>query len=197
MWSFPVAMMKPTALVLNLFVAAVSFISYARKGHFNIKLFLAFAVASVPMAFLGGMIEVDAALYKKILGGLLIFAILRMLGVLSKESDKIKDVSLWQGLSSGAGIGFFSGLIGIGGGIILSPVILIMDWGKMKEAAAVSAAFIWVNSAAGLAGHLSRGVSIEPQAFILVGIALIGGLLGGYLGSIKFNNLVYYLLNCH
>ena len=141
------------------------------------------------MAFLGGMIEVDAALYKKILGGLLIFAILRMLGVLSKESDKIKDVSLWQGLSFGAGIGFFSGLIGIGGGIILSPVILIMDWGKMKEAAAVSAAFIWVNSAAGLAGHLSRGVSIEPQAFILVGIALIGGLLGGYLGSIKFNNL--------
>ncbi len=189
MWSFPVAVMKPTALVLNLFVAAVSFISYARKGHFNKKLFLAFALASIPMAFLGGMIEVDAGLYKKILGGLLIFAILRMLGVLGKESDRIKDVPLLQGLSFGAAIGFFSGLIGIGGGIILSPVILIMGWGKMKEAAAVSAAFIWVNSAAGLTGHLSRGVSIEPQAFILVGVALVGGLLGGYLGSIRFNNL--------
>ncbi len=189
MWSFPVAMMKPTALVLNLFVAAVSFISYARKGHFNIKLFLAFAIASIPMAFIGGMIEVNADIYKKILGALLIFAILKMLGVLGKESEKTKDVPLWQGLSFGAAIGFFSGLIGIGGGIILSPVILIMGWGKMKEAAAVSAAFIWVNSAAGLAGHLSRGVTIDPQAFILVGIALIGGLLGGYLGSIKFNNL--------
>jgi hypothetical protein len=89
----------------------------------------------------------------------------------------------------GAVIGFFSGIIGIGGGIILSPVILIMGWGSMKEAAAVSAAFIWVNSAAGLIGHLSRGVTIELHTFLLVVIALIGGFLGGYFGSLKFNNL--------
>lgn len=189
LWSFPISMMKPTALVLNLFVAAVSFIAYARKGHFNWKLFVAFAVASIPMAFFGGMIEIDASIYKKILAVLLVFAILKMLGVLGKEKDIVKDVPLWQGLLVGAAIGFFSGMIGIGGGIILTPVILIMGWGRMKEAAAVSAAFIWVNSAAGLAGHLSRGITIEPQAYILVGVALIGGLLGGYAGSIKLNNL--------
>lgn len=189
-WAFPVSVMKPTALLLNLFVAAISFIAYARKGHFNWKLFAAFAIASIPMAFLGGMIEIDASIYKKILAVLLVFAILKMLGVFGKESNRIKTVPLWQGLIVGAAIGFFSGLIGIGGGIILSPIILIMGWGRMKEAAAVSSAFIWVNSAAGLTGHLSRGVTIEPQAFILVAVALVGGFLGGYFGSIRFDDLV-------
>lgn len=180
--------MKPTALLLNLFVAAISFYHYWRTGHFNKKLFLTFAIASIPMAFLGGMIEVDASIYKKILGVLLIFAILRMLNVFGKEKGTIKDVYIWQGLLVGGIIGFFSGLIGIGGGIILSPVILLMNWGKMKEAAAVSALFIWVNSAAGMFGQLSSGVTIEPGAFFLVGIAVIGGFLGAYLGSKKFNN---------
>ncbi|MBL4586324.1 MAG: sulfite exporter TauE/SafE family protein [Flavobacteriales bacterium] len=187
-WAFPVSVMKPTALLLNLFVAAISFIAYARKGHFNWRLFAAFAIASIPMAFLGGMIEIDASIYKKILALLLAFAILKMLGVFGKESTSIKQVPFLQGVLVGATIGFFSGLIGIGGGIILSPVILLMGWGRMKEVAAVSAAFIWVNSAAGLTGHLSRGVTIEPQAFILVAVALVGGFLGGYLGSMKFND---------
>lgn len=189
LWSFPVSVMKPTALVLNLFVAAVSFISYQRKGHFNAKLFWSFAIASVPAAFLGGMIVIDAAIYKKILAMLLVFAILKMLGVFGKEKSETKEVPFWQGMVAGASIGLFSGMIGIGGGIILSPLILILGWGKMKEAAAVSAAFIWVNSAAGLVGHLSRGVVVEPQAFVLVAVAVFGGLVGGYLGSIKLNNL--------
>jgi hypothetical protein len=180
--------MKPTALLLNLFVAAISFFHYAKSGYFNKKLFLSFALTSIPLSFLGGLIEVDASIYKKVLAILLIFAILKMLNVFGKESDTIKDVKVWQGLSIGGVIGFFSGLIGIGGGIILSPVILLMKWGKMKEAAAVSALFIWVNSAAAMGGQLSSGVKIDAQAFLLVGIAVIGGFLGGYLGSKKFNN---------
>lgn len=188
LFSFAPDVMKPTALLLNLFVAAVSFFHYWKTGHFNKKLFLSFAVASIPLAFLGGGIEIDASLYKKILGMLLVFAILKMLNVFGKESKDIKEIKVWQGMVVGGAIGFFSGLIGIGGGIILSPVILLMHWGKMKEAAAVSALFIWVNSASGMGGQLSSGVIIEPQAFILVGIAVIGGFLGAYLGSKKFNN---------
>ncbi len=180
--------MKPTALLLNLFVAAISFIHYAKDGHFNKKLFITFAVASIPLALFGGMIEVDASLYKKILAVLLAFAILRILNVLGKEAGQIKEVKIWQGLGVGGSIGFFSGLIGIGGGIILSPIILIMKWGRIKEAAAVSALFIWVNSAAGMGGQLISGVKIDSQAFILVGIAVIGGFLGSYVGSKKFNN---------
>lgn len=187
--------MKPTALLLNLFVAAISFYYYWKNGHFNLKLFLVFAIASIPLAFIGGMIEIDASLYKKILGVLLIFAILKLLNVFGKENDTINEVTLWKGLLVGGIIGFFSGLIGIGGGIILTPIILLMKWGKMKEAAAVSALFIWVNSASGMIGQLSSGVILDPQAFILVGIALIGGILGGYFGSKKLNNkYLRYLL---
>ncbi|MBU2952063.1 sulfite exporter TauE/SafE family protein [Tamlana agarivorans] len=195
LFSFAPESMKPTALLLNLFVAGISFYYYYKAGHFNKKLFLYFAIASIPLAFLGGTIEVDASIYKKILAVLLIFAILKMLNVFGKESDKIKDVKLWQGLIVGGVIGFFSGLIGIGGGIILTPIILLLHWGKMKEAAAVSALFIWVNSAAGLIGQISSGVTIEKERFLLVAIALVGGILGGYYGSKKINNnILRYIL---
>ena len=188
LFSFAPETMKPTALLLNLFVAGISFYYYYKEGYFNKKLFILFAIASIPLAFLGGSIEIDASLYKKILAVLLIFAILKMLNVFGKENRHIKQVKLWQGLIVGGIIGFFSGLIGIGGGIILTPVILLLHWGKMKEAAAVSALFIWVNSASGLMGQLNSGVTLEKESFILVAIALIGGVLGGYYGSKKINN---------
>jgi len=196
-FSFAPETMKPTALLLNLFVAAIAFYHYYKAGYFNKKLFMSFAISSIPLAFVGGMIEVDATLYKKILAILLIFALLKMLNVFGKESTIIKDVKLWQGLIVGGLIGFFSGLIGIGGGIILTPVILLLHWGKMKEAAAVSALFIWVNSAAGLIGQLSSGYKISSQAFVLVAIALVGGYIGSYYGSKKLNNKpLRYLLAC-
>ena len=181
-------LMKPTALLLNLFVAALAFYYYYNEGYFNKKLFLYFAIASIPMSIIGGYIEVDATIYKKILAVLLLFAILKMLNIFGKESIIIRELKLWQGIVIGGIIGFFSGLIGIGGGIILSPIILLFHWGKMKEAAAVSALFIWVNSAGGLLGQLSSGVSLNIESFGLVAIALIGGFFGAYYGSKKMNN---------
>lgn len=181
-------LMKPTALLLNLFVAAIAFYYYYKEGYFNKKLFISFAVASIPMSIIGGYIEVDTTIYKKILAVLLLFAILKMLNIFGKESAIIRDIKLWQGIVVGGIIGFFSGLIGIGGGIILSPIILLFHWGKMKEAAAVSALFIWVNSAGGLIGQLSSGVNLNMQSFGLVAIALIGGVFGAYYGSKKLNN---------
>jgi uncharacterized membrane protein YfcA len=188
LFSFAPETMKPTALLLNLFVAGISFYYYYKEGYFNKKLFISFAISSIPLAFLGGTIEIDATIYKKVLAVLLVFAILKMLNVFGKETDTIKQVKLWQGLIVGGIIGFFSGLIGIGGGIILTPLILLLHWGKMKEAAAVSALFIWVNSASGLIGQLSTGISLSKDSFILVAIAIVGGVLGGYFGSKKLNN---------
>ncbi|WP_372757823.1 sulfite exporter TauE/SafE family protein, partial [Mariniflexile sp.] len=175
LFSFAPETMKPTALLLNLFVAGISFYYFYKEGFFNKKLFLSFAITSIPLAFIGGTIEIDASWYKKILAILLVFAILKMLNVFGKETKNIKEVKLWQGLLAGGIIGFFSGLIGIGGGIILTPLILLLHWGNMKEAAAVSALFIWVNSAAGLVGQISSGIQIELESFVLVGIALFGG----------------------
>jgi uncharacterized membrane protein YfcA len=195
LFSFAPETMKPTALLLNLFVAGIAFYHYYRAGHFNKKLFFPFALASIPFAFMGGMIEIDASIYKKILAVLLLFAILKMLNVIGKERNQIKDIKIWQGLIIGGFIGFFSGLIGIGGGIILTPVILLLHWGKMKEAAAVSALFIWVNSGAGLIGQFTSGAALLPQSFLLVALALIGGWFGSYNGSKKFNNsALRYLL---
>jgi uncharacterized membrane protein YfcA len=187
--------MKSTGLLLNLFVAAISFYHFWRSGYFKGKLFLVFAVGSIPLSFLGGMLEVDVKTYKIILGVLLIFAILKMLGVFGKESKEIKKVGWIAGISTGAAIGFFSGLIGIGGGIILSPVILLFKWGRMKEAAAVSALFIWVNSAAGMAGQLNLGIQLNTDIWLFVGLAVIGGFAGSWVGSTKMNNqALRYLL---
>lgn len=187
--------MKPTALLLNLFVAGIAFYHYYKTGYFKRKLFFAFAITSIPAAFLGGLVEVETDIYKKILAVLLIFAILKMLPILNKDPEKTKDVNLISGLVVGAIIGFFSGLIGIGGGIILTPLILLLHWGNMKEAAAVSALFIWVNSASGLTGQMISGTELSSQSFIMVLVAIVGGFLGSYYGSKKFNNqLLRYLL---
>ncbi len=195
LFSFPIETMKPTALLLNIFVAGISFLAFYKGGFFRWKLFYPFALASVPAAFLGGFLQVEASLYKLILGVLLLFAVAKMLGFFGKEQQIMREAKLWQALLIGALIGFFSGMIGIGGGIILSPVILLMGWGKMKETAAVSALFIFVNSLSGMGGYLSHGSAINPQAFVLVLIAVVGGVLGAYFGVRKFNNVqLRYLL---
>lgn len=195
LFSFAPEQMKPTALLLNLFVAAIAFYHYYKEGYFNMKLFIPFAITSIPMAFIGGTLDVNSAIYKKILAVLLFFAILKMLNVFGKGTNNLRTVKIWQGLLVGGLIGFFSGLIGIGGGIILSPVILLLHWGNMKEAAAVSALFIWVNSAAGIMGQVSSGVIISYSSFLFAFIALIGGYFGGYFGSkIGNNNQLRYLL---
>ncbi len=195
LFSFPSTIMKQTALLLNLFVAAVAFYHYFRAGHFRFKLFLPFILTSIPAAFVGGMLDLDPEIYRKILGVLLLVTVYRILMVWEHKQQSSKAVSLYLGLFFGLGIGFFSGLIGIGGGIILTPVILLFHWGNMKQAAAVSALFIWVNSASGLLGQFRSGVVLEFQSLLLVGIALIGGMAGAYFGSSKMKNrtLQYFL----
>lgn len=195
LFAFTPETMKPTALLLNLFVAGTSFYYFYKSGFFKPRLFFPFSIASVPLAFLGGMTSIDAQLYKKILAVLLIFAILRMLNVFGSGSDKFRSPKIWQALLIGGVIGYFSGLIGIGGGIILSPLILLLHWGNVKEAAAVSALFIWVNSLAGLIGQYSSGIQLSPLSVWMVLVAVVGGLAGSYWGSKKFSlQSVRYLL---
>ncbi|NQY06385.1 MAG: sulfite exporter TauE/SafE family protein [Flavobacteriaceae bacterium] len=189
MFSSPIAVMKPTALILNLFVSGVAFYHYYKRRHFDKKLFLSFAISSIPLAYLGGRISVDPKIYKITLGVLLIFAVVKMLGLLGdNETKEVKKFNWSFALIIGAIIGFFSGLIGIGGGIILSPIILLLHWGKMKVAAAVSALFIWVNSLSGLLGQLSTNLELDFQVVWLIVLVLIGGFAGAYFGSQKLNN---------
>lgn len=184
LFSFPASEMRPSALLLNLFVAAISFYYFWKQGHFRWKLFYPFAVSSIPASFIGGMWNVEPSLYRQILGVLLVFAIMRLLGVFGSVT-KQRDLNMYSAILIGAVIGLLSGLIGIGGGIILSPIILLLGWGNVKETAAVSALFIWVNSAAGMGGLMSAGVYVPSQVFVFVVLAVIGGAFGGYFGSNK------------
>jgi len=188
-FSFPIAVMKPTALVLNILVSGISFFFYFREQQFDWKLFYPFAMASIPFSFLGGILTVETHVYKIILATVLIVAVLRLLGVFGKERIALKPVNLPLALVIGAAIGFLSGLIGIGGGIILSPVILLLGWGNMKQTAAVSALFIFVNSISGLFGFISKGGILPTSSLPVIALAVIGGIAGGYFGSKKFNTL--------
>lgn len=190
------AVMKPTALLLNLFVSLTSFLQFYRGNHFVWKIFWPFAITAVPMAFAGGAITVDAIIYKKILGFLLLIPIARFLFFNSSKVAKLKKPVIFLALITGAAIGFLSGLIGIGGGIILSPLLLMLKWANMKQAAAISALFIFVNSLAGLSGQFTKGIDFEQEMYGYVIIAFMGGVLGAWFGSLRFNQLVLkYLLS--
>ena len=189
-FGFETELLRSSALTLNVFVAGIAFFQYYRKGFFNWKIFLPFAIGSIPFSYLGGSISINPNLYKTILGIALIFAILKLLGFIGKEEQETKKLNFVVGILIGALLGFFSGLIGIGGGIILSPIILIFHWAKMKTTAAVSALFILVNSISGLLGlYFAGNYNPSPQIHIWVIVGLLGGLLGAYAGSSQLTNL--------
>ncbi len=186
LYAFSPAVMKPTALLLNLFVSSVSFLQFYRGGFFKWKMFLPFALASIPLSFFGGTISIDSFGYKKILGVLLLIPVIRFFFFKNADPKDIRPATIWLSLLIGGIIGLLSGMIGIGGGIILSPVLLLLKWTDQKQTAAISALFIFVNSVAGLGGQLTKGIEFRSDMFIYVGIAFAGGLCGAYLGSFKF-----------
>ena len=232
--------MKPIALVLNLLVSGMAFIQFYRQGHFLWRLFLPIALFSVPMAYWGGLTPLKDLWYQRGLGVFLLVSVAMMLwprdsGVGQGTSSNDGDVSnngggtLWNrqtGIAAfmGAVIGYVSGLLGIGGGILLSPVLLMIRWTQQKQTAAISAAFIFVNSAAGLLGFvqqhtpwivMSQKTGGEADAemagrcafgdpwFAVVAIlsvlilpVLLGGLFGSWYGAKKFDQTVMKYILC-
>ena len=176
--------MKPTALILNLVVATVGTIRYARAGHFAWNLFWPFAVLSIPCAFLGGAMKLPIQAYKIILGLVLLFAAWRLAFKQSAHAPlDQKPIPLAPALALGAGLGFLSGLTGVGGGIFLSPLLLFLGWADVRKTAGVSVVFILVNSLSGLLGHLASVKNVPPEIVWWAPAALIGGLIGSELGS--------------
>src|SRR6266567_9525978 len=176
---------RPTALVLNILVASIGAFQFWRGGHFSWKLFWPFALLSVPGAYFGGYLQLPARILKIIVGLVLLFSAARLF-FRRGDPPAVTPPPLSAALAVGSGIGFLSGLTGTGGGIFLTPLLLFSNWAKTKQASAVSALFILVNSIAGLAGFVSARQSIPALAVVLSAAAIIGGAIGSYLGSRKF-----------
>ena len=189
--------MKPSALLLNVFVSAIAFFQYYRQGHFKFKLLFPFILTSIPLSFLGAQIQIETHTYKIILAACLFLAILRLLGAFGKNSSaQLKGVNFYLAMLIGGMIGLISGMIGIGGGIILSPILLLFRWSDMKQTAAVSAAFIFLNSIAGIAGAFESMENIPSQIYLWAFAGIIGGTAGAFYGSSRFNIVVLkYILS--
>jgi uncharacterized protein len=180
--------MKSSALILNVFVSAIAFFNYYKAGYFRWKLIFPFLISSIPFAYMGALTEVNPSTYKTILGIFLLIAIARMLFIPNAVTEASIKMPFLPAVAIGAALGFFSGLIGIGGGIILSPILILLHWANVKESAAVSALFIFLNSLSGLFALYQGGFTFEPRiaGWIITGI--LGGIAGSYIGSYRLKS---------
>lgn len=175
--------MKPIALTLNIVVSLVALVAFARAGHFQGRLFWPLAAASVPAAFIGGWLQSPEPLFKFILAAALIVGAWRLAFARGSDEPVLREPRLPVLLILGSAIGFLSGLIGIGGGIFLTPLLILFSWASAKPAAAISAAFIFANSCSGITGFMLKGNAIPSQAWILLPVVLAGASLGSFWGS--------------
>lgn len=173
---------RPTALILNILVAIIGTFQFWRAGYFSWKLFWPFALLSIPAAYVGGYLQPSAGVLRILIGLVLLFSATRLF---FRKSDppETNPPGKSVAIGVGGGLGFLSGLTGTGGGIFLTPLLLFCRWAPIKQAAAVSALFILVNSIGGLIGYFSAKHSLPTLGIYLAIPAIIGGTVGSYLGS--------------
>jgi uncharacterized membrane protein YfcA len=181
--------MRPAALVLNIFVASIAVFKFYRVGAFSWQLFLPLGLAAIPAAFIGGTLSLPSHIYKPVIGVVLLFAAWHLFTHAKRlDNELLNKVSKLVLLVVGAGLGLLSGLTGIGGGIFLSPLLLFFKWGETKVISGVAAAFILVNSMAGLLGVLQKSPTLPSALYYWVVAAVLGGLIGAEYGSRRLAN---------
>jgi hypothetical protein len=184
LFGLSLTVIKPAALSLNILVAAIASWQFARAGHLSWRLFWPFALPAVPAAYVGGYLTLPIATFKGLLGLTLLYSAWRFFAEPAEEREPHLP-PLPAALATGAGIGLLSGLTGTGGGIFLTPLMLLMGWARAKPAAAVSALFILLNSSAGLLGNYASTKQLPPYIGALLVAVALGGVLGSYMGSVR------------
>ena len=184
------AVMKPTALVLNILVAAIATVKFYRAGAFSWRNFWPFACTSVPFAFIGGRIMPAGHVYKMIVGVVLIYSAYRIfVATFAVRPSPIKALPRLLAIAAGSVIGFVSGLTGVGGGIFLSPLLLLMNWAETRQASGIAAAFILVNSISGFIGSMSKAGALPGPIPVWAVAVMAGGWIGAEYGSRSLNNM--------
>lgn len=187
------AEMRPVALLLNILVSSLGTWKFHRAGFFRWRLFWPLAMVSIPMAYLGGAITLPGHAYQILVGVVLLYAAwqLWLSGRRGDEMREVREPPLGWAMVIGAAMGLLAGLTGVGGGIFLSPLLLLLGWAGTKQTSAVAAPFILVNSLAGLAAvFIAKSAVLPTYVWILVPAVLIGGWLGAEYGSRRFANPV-------
>ena len=178
--------MRPIALLLNILVSAIATYKFRLAGHFRWRLFWPFAAVSIPLAYLGGAITLPGHAYKALVGAVLVYAAWQLWrsGRAGEEMRQVREPPVALAMAIGAAMGLLSGLTGVGGGIFLSPLLLMLGWAGTKQTSAVAAPFILVNSIAGLAaGFVAKTAALPEYVWILAGAVVAGGWLGAEYGS--------------
>lgn len=194
LFDVPLLTVPPLALVCNIIVAGGGWIHFKKAGYFNLDKTLPFVVTSIPAAYWGGSHEISISHLSLILGACLFIVAAR----LALPEPEPKEVSkfippgeLWiKGSCLGLFLGFLAGLVGIGGGIFLSPIIILMKWFSAKEAAATASFFILLNSISGLLGQMQKNVFDFHLILPLALVVLVGGQIGSRLGTSKIPSLM-------
>ena len=189
LFSFAPESIRYYALVLNLVVSAIAFISYFRAGFFRWRQVVPFLITSIPAAYIGATFSINPVVYKIILGIMLIIAVVRMLMIRNTENETTQDPPFILALGIGLVLGLVSGIIGIGGGILLSPILILSKYARIKEASASSAVFIFLNSVSGLAGLMTSHFTFQPHIVYWISGVMIAGIAGSAMGSRTFSEL--------
>ncbi len=183
------AVMRPTALTLNILVALIATYKFWRAGRFSWALFWPFAATSIPFAALGGAIQLPGEYYRPLVGLILLYAAWHFLYRPESADRPLRSPPKSIALAAGAGLGLLSGMVGVGGGIFLSPLLLLAGWGHIREVSGVAAAFILVNSIAGLLGVMSHAPAL-PEALPMWALAAVaGGWIGASLGAKRLQSI--------
>ncbi|MDT0631565.1 sulfite exporter TauE/SafE family protein [Rubrivirga sp. S365] len=174
--------MRPSALALNVLVAGIGTVAFVRAGRFSWGRLWPFALLSVPAAFVGGTVELPPGLYRPVVGAVLLYSAFRLARP-SPPAGDTRPLPVPVALGCGAAIGLLSGLVGVGGGIFLSPLLVLARWADVRTASGIAAAFILVNSLAGLLGQATQGATLPTFLPVLAVAAVVGGAIGAWLGS--------------
>lgn len=187
--------MRSSILVMNILVSGIAFLAFYRAGYSHFRKFLPFIIISIPAAFAGALIHTNMMVLRVLIAIVLLLWIIRLIISLKRKNFETRPVPLLSALATGGIIGFIAGMTGIGGGVLLTPVLILMRWTSLKEASCLAALFILVNSLAGLTGNIINGIHLSGLLLYCIPAALAGGLTGSWLGARHFSfSMIKYVV---